>query len=103
MPVRFASRSRLDRIDDDQLCTVVLGFGDERPMVQIGADGIARPQNNVFRMLEALWIHAGRGAYRHKIGGARTRVAERPFAYGSPELVKERVSHIETVEDTFST
>ena len=71
VPVSFAGCPRLDWIDHDQLCAVsLLRFRDKRPVVQIGADRVARPQNDVFRMLEALRVHAWRGTYRHEIGRA---------------------------------
>ena len=56
--------------------------------------------------------HAGRGDYRHKIGGdepesqnVRSLMVDwpTPRRRERAELVKERVSHIETIEDTFST
>src|SRR5215831_12427060 len=99
VPVGFAGCPRLDRIDHDQLCALAFRLSNKRPVVQIGADGIACPQNDVFRMLEALWIHAGRGTYRHEIGRARARITKGPLADGGAKPVKEGVAHIQPVKD----
>src|SRR6516165_5510596 len=50
-------------------------------------------------MLEALRIHARRGAYRHEIGCAGARIAEGPLANGGAKPVKEGVADIQSVKD----
>src|SRR6516162_4123385 len=50
-------------------------------------------------MLEALWVHAGRGTYCHEIGRAGARVAEGPLTDSGAQPVEEGVAHIQPVKD----
>ncbi len=101
MPVGLARGAAPDRVDDDQLSALPLGFGNERPVMQVGADRVAGPENDVFGILEALRVHARRGTDGHEIGGARAGVAEGPLADGRAELVEERITDIQAVENAF--
>ena len=97
------SASRAVRVRTGSITTSLapafLGLLDKGPVVGVGAERVARPQENVFRVHEALGIDPGRGADRHHIGGARAGVAEGAFGDGSAELVEERVADVQAVND----
>src|SRR5258708_25530539 len=97
MPIGFTGSTCLERVDHDQLRTFVLCLGDERPVMQVGADRVAGPEYDVFRMLEAFRIHAGRGTDGHEVGRARARIAKAPLANGTAKLVEKGISALGAV------
>src|SRR6185369_17908736 len=59
MPVCFPCRARAHRVDDDNLRTLLLCLSNDRPQMQVGADGIASPNDDVLRVFETLRIEGG--------------------------------------------
>jgi hypothetical protein len=51
MPIGFTGSTCLERVDHDQLRTFVLCLGDERPVMQVGADRVAGPARQSFQRL----------------------------------------------------
>src|SRR5215471_17282655 len=98
MPVGFLGGTCFERINHYQLCTVLFCLGDKWPVMQVGADCVASPKNDILGIFETLRVHSRRGPYGHEVGRARTRVTESPFADRRAELVEERIPHIETIE-----
>jgi hypothetical protein len=99
VPVGALGRAVAQRIDRHHLGPPLLRLFDERPHVQVGGPHVARPQDDVARMDEALRVHSGRRPERHEVRRARARVAERPFAHGRTQRMEERVAHRQAVED----
>ena len=99
VPVGQPRRTGADGIDDDELGTVPLGLLDERPMVRVGAERVAGPQDDVFGVDETLGVHARRMPDRHHVGGTGTRIAEGALTDGGAELVEEGIADVEAVDD----
>jgi hypothetical protein len=99
MPVGKPCGARPHRIDHHQLRAGLLGLLDERPVVRVGAERVARPQENIFRVHEAFGIDPGRRTDRHHVGRARARVAKGPFRHGGAELVEQGVTDVQPVDD----
>ena len=59
MPVCFLGGFGCVGIDDDHFTAFFLGFLDDVPMVQVGADRVAGPDHNVFGVDEAFRVNAG--------------------------------------------
>jgi hypothetical protein len=100
MPVGLTRGARPDRVDHHQLRAVLPRFGDERPVMQVGADGVAGPEDNVFGVFETFRVHARGRADRHEIRRARGGIAECPLADRGAEPVEEGVPGIQAVQDS---
>ena len=99
VPVGLLGRAGRDRIDHDHLGAAPLRLRDKRPMVQIGADRVDRPEHDVFRINETLRIdRRGRPAGHEKCGD-RAGIAECAFRDRGAELVEERVADMEAIEN----
>src|SRR4029453_10443931 len=84
MPISPPGSTGFYRVNHDHPGTLCLGLGNERPVVQVGADRITRPQYDVFGVCKAFGISAWRRANRHEVGGAGARVAEGALTDGCP-------------------
>src|SRR5437016_5894566 len=71
-----------------------LHLSDERPVVQVVADGVDRPQDDVVRVDKAFRIDRGGRAAGHKKGANRRRIAECPFRHNGAEFVEECVAGV---------
>src|SRR4029453_11023150 len=89
------------RVNHDHLGTLCLGLGNEWPVVQVGADGITGPQNDVFGVFKTFGIGARRRANSHEVGSAGARVAEGALTDGCPQLVEEWVAHVQAIQNAF--
>ena len=99
MPVGETRGPRPHRIDHHQLGAVLLGLLDERPVMRIGAERIAGPEDDVLRVHEALRIDTRRVPDRQQIGRAGARIAEGALEHGGAELVEQRITDVEPVDD----
>ena len=103
VPVRVRGRPVPHRVDHHDLGAAALCLGDERPQVQVGRDHVAGPDEDVAGVRQALRIHARGRADRHGVGRAGAGVAVGPFGDRGAELVEERVSHVQAVQDALGT
>ena len=99
VPVGLFGRPGGDRIDDYDLGAAALRLGDERPVVQVGADRVDRPQDDVAGMDEALRVDRRGRAAGHEEGGDGGGIAEGPLGHGRAELVEEGVAGVQPVQD----
>ena len=99
VPIGVVRGARFHRIDDDHFRAAFFRCVDDRPMMQVGADRIARPQNDVFRMRKTFGIGARRRADGHHVGRARTGIAEGALADRRAEFVKKRIANIEAIQN----
>ncbi len=58
MPIGFFGCFGFVRINNNDFGTAFLSIFNDMPVMQISADGIAAPDNDVFRMNKAFRIHA---------------------------------------------
>jgi hypothetical protein len=99
--VAFVMRgTSFDWVDDHDLGPLCLGLGNERPMVQVGAERITRPENEGFCILQAFRGSPWRWAKSHAVRGAGAGVTEGALTDGGPELVAERIANIQAMQDT---
>jgi hypothetical protein len=103
IPVRVRGGLVPDRVDHDDLGAAALRLGHERPQVQVRRDHVAGPDHDVAGVHQALRIHPRGRADRHGVCRAGTRVAVGALGDRGPELVEERVTHVQAVEDPFGT
>ena len=101
MPVRLPGGAGGDRIDDHDPGAAALRLGDERPVMQIGADRVDRPQHDVSRMDEALRVHRRSRAAGHEERRDGGGIAERALRHRRPHLVEERIARVQPVQDPF--
>jgi hypothetical protein len=67
--------------------------------VQVRRDHVAGPDEDVAGVHQAFRVHSRGRADRHGVGGAGAGVAVGPLGDGGAELVEERVSHVQAVQD----
>jgi hypothetical protein len=101
VPVGLLGGARRHRIDDHDLCPAALGFGDERPVMQVVADGVDRPQDDVPGMHEAFRVDGSRRAAGHEEGADRRRIAEGALRDRRAEPIEEGVTGVEPVQQAF--
>ena len=99
VPVGLLGRAGRDRIDHDHLGAAPLCLRNERPVVQIVADRVDRPEHDVFRINETLRIDRRGRPAGHEKRGDRAGIAECAFRNRGAELVEERVADMEAVEN----
>ena len=99
MPVGLFGRPGGDRIDDHDLGAAALRLGDERPVVQVGADRVDRPEDDVAGMDEALRVDRRGRAAGHEEGGDGGGIAEGSLGHGCAELVEEGIAGVQPVQD----
>ena len=97
MPISFLGSSRLISIDHHDLCARLLGIFHDGPMMQIGADAVASPNDDVLRMNIALRINASSRTHGQQPGCTRTFTAERAFAHSRAHTIEEGVSTIQAM------
>ena len=99
VPVGLFRRAGGDRVDDDDLGAAALGLGDERPVVQVVADRVDRPQDDVAGVDEAFRIDRRGRPAGHEEGGDGGGIAEGALGDGCAQLVEEGVADIQPVQD----
>ena len=94
MPIGLLGGACRDRIDHHDFGSARLRLSDERPVVQVVADGVDGPEDDVFRVDKAFRIDRGGRAAGHKKGANRSRIAECPFGHNGAEFVEECVAGV---------
>lgn len=92
MPVGLLGGAGFVGVDHHHLGAVFPRLVDDMPVMQVGADRIAGPDNDVFRLGEAFRIDAAGGPDREQPGGGRTARAESFFQHARAQLVEKRVA-----------
>jgi len=98
VPVRLFGGARAHGVDDHDLGTLLLRFEDERPRVQVGADHVHPPHDDVLRVGKALEVQSTGWAHGHDPGCRRSGLAIGFFRHRGPQAVEERVPGREPVE-----
>src|SRR5271165_2230884 len=101
VPVRVRGRPVPDRVDHHDLGAAALRLGHERPQVQVRRDHVAGPDEDVAGVNQALRIHPRGRADSHGVGRAGAGVAVGSLGDRGAELVEERVSYVQAVQDAF--
>ena len=91
-------RARAHRVDDHDLGTLLLRLQDERPSVQVGADHVHAPHDDVLRVGQALDVQATGRAHGHQPGGGRSGFAIGLLGDAGAEPVEERVAGGQAVQ-----
>ena len=60
MPISFFSGFGFVRIDNNHFSTTFLGIFHNMPVMQIGADGVTAPDDDVLGMNKTFGVHTGR-------------------------------------------
>ena len=97
VPVGFLGRARSVSVDNDDLGAELLRIAHDRPVMQVGADAVAGPDDDVLGMNVALRIETGGRADRQQPSRARAFAAERALAYGRAQAVEKGVTAVEAV------
>ena len=103
VPVGLLGGPRGDGVDDHDLGAAALRLRDERPVMQVVADRVDRPQNDVSRVDETLRVHRSGRAAGHKECGDGGGIAEGALGHRGAELVEEGVPRVQPVQDAFRT
>ena len=99
VPVGLPRGPRRHGIDHHDLGAPALGFGDEGPVVQVVADRVDRPQDDIARVDEALRIDRRGRAAGHEESGDGGRIAKGPLGDRCAEPVEEGVADVQPVQD----
>ncbi len=100
VPVRTLRRPRSVGVDDDDLGAELLGVLDDRPVVQVGADAVAGPNDNVLGVDVALGVEPCRRPDRQQPGGARALAAEGALAHRGAHAIEEGIAAVQSVHQT---
>src|ERR1700720_4378287 len=100
MPIGLLGRTRLERIDYDDLGALALGLQDEGPSMQIRRDHVHAPHDDVLRVGKTFDVEAARRTYRHNPRRRRPRFAVGLLSDSRPETIEKRVTRRETVRRT---
>ena len=98
VPVGLLGGARAHGIDDHDLRTFFLRLQDEGPGVQVGADHVHAPHDDVLRVGEALQVQPAGRADGHDPGRRRSGLAIGFLRYGRSQAIEERVARREPVE-----
>ena len=91
VPVGLLGGPRGDGVDDHDLGAAALRLGDERPVMQVVADRVDRPEDDVFGVDETLRVHRSGRAAGHEERGDGGGIAEGALGHRGAELVEEGV------------
>ena len=97
MPVGLPGCARPVGIDHHQPGPVVPGVLDVMPGVQVGADAVAAPDDDVLRVGETLRVNAAGGAVGQYPGRCRPFAAEGALAHRRAQLVEEGIAAVQSV------
>ena len=100
VPVGTLRRARGEGVDDHDLGALLLGVLHDRPMVQVRADGVARPDDDVLGMDVAVRVEARRRTNCEEPGGAGTLAAEGPLSHGRAHAVEEGITAVQPVNQS---
>ena len=98
MPVGLLGGASADRVDDHDLGTFLPRLEDEGPGVQVGAQHVHRPDDDVFRIGEAFDVEPAGRAHGHDPGGGGARLAVAFLADGRAQTVEEGITAGEPVQ-----
>ena len=99
VPVGSFRGAGLEAVDDDDLRAALLGFEHERPVMQVGRDGVTGPDHNELRVDEAFGIDPARRANGQQPSGRRARGAEGLFVDRGAEAIEERVARVDALHE----
>ena len=97
MPVAGLGRARTVAVDDHHLGAALLCLEHERPMMQIGRDGVARPDDDELGMHEAFRVDPAGRADRQEPGGRRAGRAEGLLVHRGAEAIEERIAGVDAL------
>ena len=99
VPVAGLCRAGFVPIDDDDLGAALLGFEHERPVMQVGRDRVAGPDDDVLAMHEAFRVDAAGGPMRQKPCRRRARRAVGLLVDRRAEAIEEWVAGIDALHE----
>src|SRR5262245_45715874 len=103
VPVRRCCCPAPQWVNDDDLCTLALRFGDEGPVMQHVADHVASPKEDEAGVRKAFRIEARRHPKDHLIGRPHPGRTKGPLSNGGAKAIEKSIAAVEPVEQTLMT
>ncbi len=99
VPVTGLGGARLVGVDDHDLGAALLRLEHERPVMQVGRDRVARPDDDVLAVHEALGVDAARRSVRQQPCRRGARRAVGLLVHRRAEAIEERIPRVDALHE----